>query len=73
MKVQHIGLTAFHAYSSEKKWNNYIESYIIDLGFSDKDDLLDLEKLRKQYKLRLPSLIALAVSQGFESDWKYNT
>jgi hypothetical protein len=69
--TQHIGLTVFHSHSPERKWNNYIESYLVDLGFSDKEDLLNLESLRNQYELKLKPLIALAVSQGFNSDWKY--
>jgi len=71
IRVQHLGLTIFHSYSSEKKWNKYIESYIVDLGFSSESDLLSLEQLRKQYELKFQPLIALAISQGFAHDWTY--
>jgi HNH endonuclease len=71
IKTQHLGLSMYHGCSSTKKWNNYIESYIVDLGFSSGNDLLDFNKLRKQYKLKIEPLIALAVSQGFENEWIY--
>jgi hypothetical protein len=71
VKTQHKGLVIFHDHSSPKRWNNYIESYLIDLGFSSKDDLLSFEKLRKQYEIKFKPLIALGISQGFEPDWKY--
>ena len=73
IRMQHLGLTVFHSHtSSREKWNNYIESYIVDLGFFRDDELLSFEQLRRQYKLKLQPLIALAVSQGFEHDWTYN-
>jgi hypothetical protein len=71
IKMQHLGLVMYHGCSSTKKWNNYIEPYIVDLGFSSGNDLLDFDKLRKQYKLKIEPLIALAVSQGFEHEWIY--
>ncbi len=71
IEAQHLGLTVFHNNSSEKRWNTYTESFIIDLGFSDKSKLLDLEMLKMQYELKIKPLITLAVSQGFENDWIY--
>jgi hypothetical protein len=72
IRTQHLGLTIFHSYSSEKRWNNYIESYIVDLGFSNTNDLLSFEQLTKQYEIKFQPLMALAISQGFEHDWTYN-
>ncbi|MBW4554170.1 MAG: hypothetical protein KME35_24165 [Aphanocapsa sp. GSE-SYN-MK-11-07L] len=73
IRMQHLGLNIFQNHSSEKKWNNYIESYIVDLGFSSKDDLLSFEQIRQQYEVKFQPLIALAISQGFENDWSYNS
>ncbi|QZZ19850.1 hypothetical protein J5X98_21450 [Leptothermofonsia sichuanensis E412] len=72
IKTQHTGLIIFHNYSSQKKWTNYIESYLVDLGFSNKEELLNFESLRKQYEIKFKPLIALAVSQGFEPNWRYS-
>jgi len=73
IRTQHLGLSIFHSHTSNKKWNSYIEPYIIDLGFSNKNELLDLGQLRRQYSLKVQPLIALAVSQGFEHDWIYKS
>lgn len=72
IQAQYLGLTTFYSHSSAKRWNNYIESYITDLGFSAKNDLLNLEQLRKQYELKFQPLMALAISQGFDCDWTYS-
>ena len=71
IEIQHLGLMVFHNYNAGKKWNIYTESFIVDLGFSDKSELLNLERLKAQYKLKIKPLIALAASQGFENDWIY--
>lgn len=71
ISAQHLGLTIYHSCGSTRRWNNYIEPYIVDLGFSCGNDLLDFNKLSKQYKLKIEPLIALAVSQGFEHEWMY--
>ncbi|WP_460194379.1 HNH endonuclease domain-containing protein [Thermosynechococcus sp. FA-CM-4201] len=71
IKIQHTGLVIFYNHSSPKKWNNYIESYLVDLGFSSKEELLNFESLKRQYKIKFMPLIALAVSQGFNSNWRY--
>lgn len=71
IKIQHTGLVTFYHHGSRKKWTNYIESYLVDLGFSNKEELLNLEKLRRQYEIKFIPLIALAVSQGFKSNWRY--
>jgi hypothetical protein len=68
IQVQHLGLTIANERMSRCKW---AESYILDLGFSSKDELLSLENLRRQYNLKVKPLIALAISQGFEGEWKY--
>jgi hypothetical protein len=44
-------------------------SYISDLRFSSKNDLLQFAQLKKAYELQMQPLIALATSQGFENDW----
>lgn len=73
IRTQHLGLAISYNHTSKKKWNSYIESYIVDLGFANGNELLNLEHLRRQYKLKLQPLTALAVSQGFEHDWTYNS
>jgi hypothetical protein len=52
-----------------KIWEKQIESYISDLRFSSKNDLLQFAQLKKAYELQMQPLIALAMSQGFENDW----
>ena len=54
------------------KWNNYIEPYILELRVTNKDDLLDLEKLRHAYEAVLLPQINLAISHGFTPEWIYN-
>lgn len=68
IQVQHLGLTIVDTHVGGAKW---AESYILDLGFSSKDELLVLENLRRQYNLKIKPLVALAISQGFEGDWVY--
>lgn len=71
IKTQHTGLIVFNKHVSQQKWTNYIESYLVDLGFSNKEELLNFESLRKQYETKFKPLIALAVSQGFDPNWRY--
>ena len=71
VRSQHLGLTIFHRSSSEKQWNNHIESFIIDLVFCDQSELLNLNLLARQYEIKIKPLLALAVSQGFEDGWIY--
>jgi hypothetical protein len=59
-----LGISIFHKCSSKQKWNNLIESYIVDLGLSSKSDLLSFDQLYKHYELRFQPLIGLAISQG---------
>lgn len=68
IQVQHLGLTIADKYIGGAKW---AESYILDLGFSSKDELLVLENLRRQYNFKIKPLVALAISQGFEGGWIY--
>ncbi|WAS04950.1 hypothetical protein LQF76_13180 [Gloeomargaritales cyanobacterium VI4D9] len=44
IQVQHLGLTIANEHISGCKW---AESYLLDLGFSTKDELLSLESLRR--------------------------
>lgn len=69
--IQHLGLTISRKQMTEKNWNKYIEPYIADLKFSDKDDLLKYESIKRAYKSTLKPLISLAASQGFMADWSY--
>jgi HNH endonuclease len=69
VKIQHLGLTTFHEHGSRIQWNKHVEPYLVELGFSEANDLLNLERLRKQYQLRFQPLVALAISQGFAGDW----
>lgn len=71
VKTQHTGLIIFHHHSSQERWKNNIESYLVDLGFSNKEELLIFERLKKQYEIKFKPLITLAISQGFEPDWRY--
>jgi HNH endonuclease len=69
VKIQHLGLTTFYNHGLRPQWNKYIEPYLVELGFAESRDLLNLEKLRRQYQLRFQPLVALAISQGFAGDW----
>jgi hypothetical protein len=71
VRIQYKGIIISHGHSSQKKWSNYIASYLVDLGFSDKEELLSFEKLKRQYEIKFKPLVALAISQGFEPDWRY--
>ncbi|MCL6433944.1 MAG: hypothetical protein K6T90_06930 [Leptolyngbyaceae cyanobacterium HOT.MB2.61] len=70
--TQHRGITTFYEFGSKKLWNKYVEPYFADLGFSDEAKLLNYEQFKQQYELKVKPLIALAVGQGFEPDWKYS-
>ncbi|NJK63942.1 MAG: hypothetical protein HC921_15785 [Synechococcaceae cyanobacterium SM2_3_1] len=70
IKIQHIGITIADKHSSVSKW---AEPYILDLGFSSKDELLVFENLSRQYNLKVKPLVALAISQGFEGNWIYQS
>ena len=72
INTQYLGITTFHQYSSLKKWRSCMEPYFVDLGFLSESDLLDFDKFKRQYQLRIQPLIALATSQGFEGNWKYS-
>ena len=67
--TQHTGLIVSRNHISQ--WTKYVESYLVDLGFSSGEELLNFEILKKQYEIKFKPLIALAVSQGFASNWKY--
>ncbi|GAB1545145.1 HNH endonuclease domain-containing protein [Scytonema sp. NUACC21] len=72
VKIQHLGLMTSYRKMQPKIWNKYIECYITDLKFPNKNELLSFEKLEKGYELQMKPLIALAVSQGFGNDWLYH-
>lgn len=69
--TQHLGLTISRKQTTENKWTKCIESYILDLRISDKNNLLKLEILRGAYEATLTPLTSLAVSQGFMAGWSY--
>ena len=71
IEIQHLGLTISSKQMSEKHWHKYIDSYLIDLRIADKNNLLDLEKLRQAYESTVSPLISLATTQGFKADWSY--
>jgi hypothetical protein len=71
VKLQHLGLVSSQKYFSEKKWYDYIDSYINDLSLK-KDDLLDYEKLYNAYYFVVSPLLTLGIKQGFSGDWIYN-
>lgn len=70
--TQHRGITTFYESGIKKNRNKYIEPYFVDLGFSGEEELLNYEKFKRQYELKVKPLIALAVGQGFEPEWKYS-
>lgn len=71
IKLQHQGLRITQRSMPDEKWTKTIESYLSGLKISNKNDLLDLEKLSNAYKRELEPLMSLAINQGFKSDWNY--
>lgn len=69
--MQHRGLTISHENIKSNIWNKYIESYIAELKITDKNDILNLEKLRNAYELIIMPQISLATTQGFTPNWFY--
>jgi hypothetical protein len=59
--------------AGEQKWDKYIESYISDLKFSDKLDLLDPDKLRRAYESILLPMLELARNLGFRANWRFRS
>jgi hypothetical protein len=55
----------------KEKWQNRMESYIIDLQFSNYESLLDKDNFINEYKNHILPLLSLAESQGFKSGWKW--
>jgi hypothetical protein len=55
-----------------RKWEKYIEPYIVDLRFNDKLDLLDRGKLKRAYEFTLLPMLALAKHPGFSSNWRFH-
>jgi hypothetical protein len=47
-----------------------VEPYVSDLGFSNQEDLLVLEKLGNAYEQVLKPLVLLAANQGFGVEWQ---
>jgi hypothetical protein len=73
VKLQHIGLATSQSIFSKGQWEKYTESYIRDLGFANREELLKLETLSHAYVKILSPLILLAESQGFSGRWKYRS
>lgn len=71
VRLQHLGLTAAHATLAEDKWVKQVETFISELGISQKDDLLSLEKLSNAYEQVIKPLVPLANNQGFLTGWRY--
>ena len=69
--IQHLGLTISSEQMTDKKWNNYIEPYLLDLRISARHELLNFEILNRAYEATLKPLISLAASQGFTASWSY--
>lgn len=70
VSLQHLGLTTLHKQLEEKKWNDYIDSFVSELKLSD-EELLDKEKLRNAYKSAITLEIARAINRGFTPNWVY--
>ncbi|WP_287129347.1 HNH endonuclease domain-containing protein [Candidatus Cyanaurora vandensis] len=71
ISLQHLSLVTTRKYLMEEKWNQYTESYLLDLKITNRDDILDIEILNNAYKPLLASLTTLAKGQGFASGWVY--
>jgi hypothetical protein len=71
LPFRHLGLTISSGQITDKKWNNYIEPYLLDLRISARHELLDFEILNRAYEATLKPLISLAASQGFIASWSY--
>lgn len=71
VSLQHHGLTVTNKNAGEQEWDKYIESYISDLKFSDKLDLLDRDKLRRAYESTLLPMLELARNLGFSANWRF--
>jgi len=69
--IQHSGLRITHQNMTAKTWSKYIEPYISELRVTDKDDLLNLEKLRSAYEAVVLPQMNLAISHGFTPNWRY--
>jgi hypothetical protein len=68
--LQYQGLTLSHRVLPEGKLSKQVEPYVSDLGFSNQEDLLVLEKLGNAYEQVLKPLVLLAGNQGFSMDWQ---
>ena len=71
VELQHTGLTTTHKQLTESKWIKYIESHIIEMRPNEKEDLLDIEKLRNAYDRSINPLVGIASGRGFKSGWTY--
>lgn len=66
--LQHQGLKSYYEQMGENKWLEYVEPYMSELKISDKEELLDLEKLTRAYESTVLPLVSLATHQGFD-EW----
>jgi hypothetical protein len=71
IELQYIGARESRKIIKEKKWKNYMECYLVDLKFEDYSEILDFSSFKSKYQSQVMPLIALAESQGFESQWRY--
>jgi len=72
VQLQYLGLRITHQNMTERTWGKYIEPFISELRVTDKDDLLNLDKLRSAYEAVLLPQINLAISHGFTPNWRYH-
>ena len=56
---------------SDKKWEEEVEPYRIDLHIDKPEDTLNFEILRLAYRRTLEPLMSIAEQQGFHCGWTY--
>jgi len=49
------------------------ECYLVDLKFSDHEEILNFNLFKARYESQVKPLVGLAKSQGFESNWRYES
>lgn len=69
-RLQHIGLSTYHDLAGRHVWNKTIEPYQLDLKIK-KDEILNIDFLKKQLRLTIEPLISIASNMGFSKDWIY--
>lgn len=67
---QHKALCVSSKHMSAKRWDKFVEPYVIDLRVTP-DNLLNESCLHEAYEGILKPMMTLAQQTGFEKDWKY--